>query len=163
MTSVEGTTTLDLGKEMRTTGGTRRYRLNKDHPWVLGLRIILENSSLGAIYLLQKALESFPVERRKPHVAFVFGSFAVGEQTPKSDIDLIVIGHHDRATLAEIIDGLEQRIGRNIDYIEYTSEEWAKALERDADFANSIIAKPKIFLIGDNERLERIGETQTGG
>jgi predicted nucleotidyltransferase len=145
--------------QIRTSGGTRRYRLNMDHPWVPGLRIILESSSLGAIHLLQKELEAFPVEKRKPHVAFVFGSFAIGEQTPESDIDLVVIGWHDRTVMAEMMDLLEHRTARQINYIEYTREEWKGALEEDLDFARSIMAKPKVFLIGDNERLERISKT----
>jgi len=153
----------EIEERIRTTGGIRRYRLNKDHPWVPGLRIILESSSLGAIHLLQEELRVFPVEKRKPYVAFVFGSFAVGEQTPESDIDVIVIGNHDRATLAGIVDRLEQRIARSINYVEYTREEWARALEEDVGFARSIVAKPKVFLIGDNERLERISKTRAGG
>lgn len=153
----------DIEDSIRTRGYSRRYRLNKNHPWIPGLRIILENSSLGAIHLLQERLRAFPAEKLKPDVAFVFGSFALGEQTPESDVDLIIIGYHDRETLAEIIDSLEERIGRSINYIEYTCEEWAAALKEDIAFAASIVTKPRIFLIGDNARLEQISKARTCG
>jgi predicted nucleotidyltransferase len=148
-------------QRIRTYGFSRRYWLNKDHPWIPGLKIILENSSLGAIHLLQEELRAFPVGKPEPDVAFVYGSFAVGEQTPQSDIDLIVIGCHDRETLADIIDGLEQRIAHSVNYVEYTCEEWAMALKEDIDFARSIMTKPKVFLIGDNEKLGHISEART--
>ncbi len=151
--------TIDIERQLRIGGGPKRYRLNQFHPWVPGLRIILENSYLGSIQLIKNALLEFPIDKRKPYISFVFGSFATGEQTPESDIDLIVIGSQDKSTLADIFDQLEQRIGRQINYIEYTREEWKGALEEDIDFARSIMAKPKVFLIGDNERLERISKT----
>lgn len=153
----------DIENRIRTFGLSKRYWLNKKHPFVPGLRMILERSKLGVINLIQQELRAFPVEKKKPYIAFIFGSFAVGEQTPESDIDLIVIGYHDRETLAEIIDNLEERIARNINYIEYSREEWASALEDDADFARSIMSNPRIFLIGDNERLEKISTKRTSG
>jgi predicted nucleotidyltransferase len=162
VTSIEGAKNLDLERVMHTTRGTRRYRLNKEHPWVPGLKIILESSYLGGISLLRKGLSAFPVDKIKPDAAFVFGSFANGSQTPESDIDLIVIGYHDRPTLAELIDKLEQQTGRKIDYFEYTSDEWAKALQDGDYFVNSVMKKPKVFLVGDNERLEQIIGERTG-
>ena len=160
ITSIYAAGGLDLDQVARTSAGTRRYRLDKNHPWVTSLRIILENSSLGSIHLLKNEMNAFSVEKVKPHVAFVFGSFAIGEQTSVSDIDLVIIGYHDRAALAEIVNEIELRISRTINYIEYTSSEWANALIEDSDFAASIMAKPKICLIGDNEKLERISKTR---
>ena len=145
-----------IADEMRTRG-IKRYGLNNDHPWVPALKVILENSSMGAIPVLREELRR--IRLRRPEVAFVFGSFAVGDQTSKSDIDLIVIGYHDREALADMIDGLERRIGRSIDYFEYTPEEWIKALRDNNGFATSIMTKPKLFLIGDNEGLERLSKT----
>lgn len=159
ISSLHEAANLNLEEIERTSVGTKRYRLNKDHPWVPGLKIILENSHLGGIHILKQELIKFPVEKLKPDAAFVFGSFAVGEQTPESDIDLIVIGCHDRAALAEIIDKVEGRIRRDINYIEYTPVEWAKALRENDFFLKSIMEKLKVFLIGNDERLEQISRT----
>jgi predicted nucleotidyltransferase len=162
ITSLHEAANLKLEEIERTSVGTRRYRLNKDHPWVPGLKIILENSHLGSVNVLRQELIAFPVKKVQPDMAFVFGSFAVGGQTQESDIDLIVIGYHDRPALAELIDKVERKIGRNIDYFEYTQEEWVKALRENDFFANSIMKKPKVFLIGHNERLEDINRTTAG-
>ncbi|HDS30908.1 MAG TPA: nucleotidyltransferase domain-containing protein [Firmicutes bacterium] len=155
----EGAFEEHINREIQTSGFSKRYYLNENHPWIPGLKIIFNNSYLGVIHLLQAELKAFPVEKIKPDVAFVYGSYVIGEETVQSDIDMIVVGCHDRETLAEIVDNLEQRIDRSINYVEYTCEEWAQALKEEVDFARSIMTKPKIFLLGDNEKLEKIAGT----
>jgi len=151
----------DIKKRISAYGYSRRYRLNKEHPWIPGLKIILENSSPGTIHLLQERFRAWPFEKSlKPDLAFVFGSFALGEQSPESDIDLIIIGYHDRDTLADIIDYIDQQIARAINYIEYTCDEWVAAMKVDTAFTSSILSKPKIFLIGNNEKLEQISKAR---
>ena len=141
---------------------TRRYRLNRDHPWVPALKIIFENSSIGAVPVLREEFRTMQLNNKvtlKPYIVFIFGSTSSGEQDAKSDIDLIVIDSYDKQGLADVINDLEKRIGREIHYVEYTSEEWTQAL-RDSDyFATSILTKPKIFLVGDNKELEQISKT----
>jgi len=143
-----------LESEMRRSG-RMYYNLNEDHPWVPGLKVIFENSSIGIIPLLREGLA--PIEGIE--IAFVFGSCATGAQTPESDIDLLTIGNQNPETVADFIDGLEGRIGRKIDYFEYAPEDWVEALRDHNYFARSVMAKPRIFLIGNNEKLERISKT----
>ena len=71
--------------------GHMYYRLNEHHPWVPGLKIIFENSSIGIIPLINKELKTI----EGIEIAFIFGSLAAGEQNIKSDVDLVVIGHHN--------------------------------------------------------------------
>ena len=66
---------------------------------------------------VQKYLASIPVLR-----AWVFGSFARGEETPESDLDLLVdFDHSNNLSLLDIIhykNHLEGLIGREVDLIE---------------------------------------------
>jgi predicted nucleotidyltransferase len=128
------------------------YGLNEEHPWIPGLKIIFENSSIGIIPLLREALVSI----QGIEVAYVFGSFAIGEQNVRSDIDLVVIGRHDREALDDRMDIFEKRTDRILDPFEYTPEEWIKYLRDYPSFAETMMPKRKLFLIGDDERLERL-------
>jgi len=130
------------------------FRLNKRHPWIPALRMLLERS-MGALSVLQEGLESLP----GIDVAFVFGSFAVSEQEPESDLDVVIIGSQTTRTLARPISEIEKRIGREIQVMAYSAEAWRQKVELKSHFVYSLMFKPKIFLVGDNERLERI----TGG
>jgi predicted nucleotidyltransferase len=127
------------------------YRLNKNHPWIPALRMLLERS-IGSLKILSEAIAKIP----DIEIAFVFGSFATSEQRPDSDIDLMVIGKHDMATLAEPISEVEKRTGREINYIAYSPDDWRTKFESRNYFVMSLIDSPKIFLIGDSKSLERI-------
>ena len=59
-----------------------------------------------------------PVER-----AWIFGSYARGEETPDSDIDMLVVFDHNNAEIglmeyARMINDLTSRLGRPVDLVE---------------------------------------------
>ncbi|MBP5316976.1 MAG: nucleotidyltransferase domain-containing protein [Bacteroidales bacterium] len=66
---------------------------------------------------LQRYLSGIPVLR-----AWVFGSFARGEETPESDLDLLV--DYDWSSSLSLLDivrfklDLEKRLGREVDLVE---------------------------------------------
>ena len=77
----------------------------------------LDSSRLEMIAKVQKYLATIPVER-----AWVFGSFARGEETPGSDLDLLVdFSEASKLSLLNVIRfklNLEQLIGREVDMVE---------------------------------------------
>ena len=127
------------------------FILNKRHPWIPPLRLLLE-SSIGSLSILSEAIRKIP----DIEVAFVFGSFATSEQTPLSDIDLMVIGKHSLMTLAEPMSAVEKRIGREINYIAYSPEDWQNKFKERHHFVASLMGSPKIFIVGDAAKLEQI-------
>ena len=59
-----------------------------------------------------------PVQR-----AWIFGSYARGEETPDSDIDLLVVFDHQNAEIGlmeyvRMINDLTNRLGRQVDLVE---------------------------------------------
>lgn len=71
---------------------------------------------------IKKTLENYfkdqPILR-----AWIFGSYARGEETPKSDIDLLVVFDHEHAQIglmeyARMINELSSRLGRSVDLVE---------------------------------------------
>jgi predicted nucleotidyltransferase len=143
-------------KRLRGTGvSTKRYRLNQSHPWVPAIRMLLE-SSIGSLHILCEELKKMG----GIDVAFVFGSYATSEQTPESDIDLMVIGRHTLKSISGPIGKLEKRTNREINVVTYSPEFWAQSFGNRNHFVTSLMESPKVFLIGDQTRLDKITEGQ---
>ena len=138
-------------QSMESESSVRRHRLNQAHPWVPAVRMLLENS-IGSLHLIR-------VELKKTDgidVAFVFGSYATSEQTPESDIDLMIIGKHTLKTISGLISKLEKRTNREINAVTYSPEFWAKSFRDRNHFVMSLMESPKVFLVGDQARLDDI-------
>ena len=77
----------------------------------------LDTRRLDMFSATQKYLAGIPVLR-----AWVFGSFARGEETPESDLDLLVdYDHSSNVSLLDIVrykKNLEKLIGREVDLVE---------------------------------------------
>jgi predicted nucleotidyltransferase len=129
----------------------RPYRLRNRHPWIPTLRMLLE-TSIGSLSILSEAIKKLP----DIDIAFIYGSFATSEQRPDSDIDLMVIGKHSLMTLAEPMSVVEKRIGREINYIANSPEDWQNKFKERNHFVASLMAAPKIFIVGDADKLEKI-------
>jgi predicted nucleotidyltransferase len=88
--------------------------------------------------------------------AFVFGSVAAGEQGPQSDVDLAVVGTAGRKELSAALGGAELQLGREINLVIYGADR-LRRLVRDGDgFVLDVVAKPKIWVIGDQSDLDRL-------
>jgi predicted nucleotidyltransferase len=127
------------------------FCLNKNHPWIKPLRVLLERE-LGIV----KAVEEKLNELGDISVAFIFGSFARGEQRPESDVDLVVIGGHTLETLVEPISEVEERINREVQLFTYTPREWRRKVKARDHFVVSMMETEKVFLVGSDERLAGI-------
>lgn len=88
--------------------------------------------------------------------AFIFGSFAGGAEDNISDVDLMIIGEIDEDGLIKKISKIEDKIGREINYHIFSEKEFAKRIKDKDFFISGILAKPVIFLIGNNENISRI-------
>jgi predicted nucleotidyltransferase len=73
-----------------------------------------------------------------------------------SDIDLCVVGAVGLSRLAPILRRLEQRFRREINVSTYTPKEFASKLSSGDHFLSSIVKGKKLFVIGDENELERI-------
>jgi len=142
---------LGLITKSLTPQNRTRYYLAVDNPWLIPLRTLLE-CAIGGLDILKDNLREIP----GISVAFVFGSFATSDQTPTSDIDLMVIGEFDEDGLLKIISGLEKKIGREIQLINNTPSEWYNAVQERKHFITSLMESPKIFLKGSKDDLDRI-------
>jgi predicted nucleotidyltransferase len=131
-----------------TRGKTKLYRLNPQYPILSELRaIVLKTTGLGDV--LREALGRFP----ETTAAFIYGSFATGDMDTQSDIDLMLIGKINLTRLAPVIAKVEKDLGRSVNYIAYTPDEWGEKITAREPFIKNILSSPKIMLIGEEDAL----------
>jgi predicted nucleotidyltransferase len=94
----------------------------------------------------------------KVEVAFVYGSFAKGEETPESDVDLMVIGD---VTFGEVVDVLapaKRRLGREVNPIVHSLQEFEQRRREGQHFLATVLREEKLFVIGGRDELERLAQ-----
>ena len=131
-------------------GNQKHYQANALAPVFEELRgLVLKTCGLADI--LRGALA--PLADRIM-AAFVYGSIAKGEDTVKSDIDLMVIS----ATLSypDLYAALEkatQQLGRTVNLTLYKPRELGKRVKAGNAFIQRVLAQPKLWLMGDEREL----------
>ncbi len=133
-------------------GRQKFYTVNRKHPIFRDLRNIIFKT-FGVIGQIREALEPMA---KKIKVAFVYGSFARGEEVADSDIDLFIIG---KAPLDEIVSELtkvEKAIGREINPSLFSKTEFKKKYSQKNHFIRSMAKTEKEFIIGTEDELSRL-------
>jgi len=142
---------IDSGVLVREAiGRTYLYRPATSSPLYEPLRLLLERT-VGVEAELRRALEDVAgVE-----AAFIHGSFASGTKVrPTSDIDVIVLGNADPHALRRRIRQVESRLGREIDVLAYSRDEFASLAESGNSLARGIVRGPVTTLIGSPDALQ---------
>jgi len=129
-------------------GNLLYYCLNQSYPLFKELKSIIFKTS-GVPRMLHNVLEKFDDIDQ----AFIYGSFAKGEEREDSDIDLLIIGEVNEDKLIEEIGKLERKLQREINYVIYEKEDFKKKKEEGNFFILDISKEKKIFLIGDENGL----------
>ena len=88
--------------------------------------------------------------------AFVYGSFARGEERSESDIDLMVVGQVTLDQLLERLTPLERTLGRPVNPTVYSSEEMRAKLKAGNHFLKAIQKGKNTFLIGDEHEFRKL-------
>jgi len=135
-----------------TSGRQTYYRINEDCPIAPDLRAIFVKT-VGVADVLKTALADLADRIR---IAFIYGSFAAGSQTPESDIDLMIVGD---ITLREVVAALravQDELHREVNPSVYDPAEFSGKVRAKEHFINAVISGPKLFLIGDEHELGRL-------
>jgi predicted nucleotidyltransferase len=89
-------------------------------------------------------------------LAFLFGSYARGEDTADSDIDLMVIGKISGRTLTQALAPARERLAPEINPVVITESEFSNRLGRGDHFLGTVLREPKTFLIGGQDDPDRL-------
>jgi len=129
------------------------YSLNQGFPIYPELKsIILKTAGLGD--LLRQELQNLG----SIETVFIYGSVAAGEDDAASDIDLMLVGEVDLLALAPVIASLEERLGRSINYVVYSPEEFKERKDQGDPFLEDVLKGPRVMLIGREDGLSGTGE-----
>lgn len=135
-------------------GRQKFYSVNRKHPIFQDLRNIIFKT-YGVIGKIREVLE--PLEEGIK-VAFVYGSFARGEEVSGSDIDLFVVGNIHLDELVSAISSVEQAIGREINPTLFSATEFKNKWSQKNNFIRSVANTEKEFIIGFEDEFRRLAE-----
>jgi predicted nucleotidyltransferase len=137
----------------RYSANARYFRANRDHPLFEEIKSIVFKT-VGIAGSLREALAGVPgIE-----FAFIYGSYAKGQERPDSDIDLMIIGTPDENILLERLEALESSLGREINYQVRTSLGIVEASPESQPFLVRILKEPKVFLFGQEDELRALAK-----
>ena len=143
--------------EKQIRGNRKYYKCRRNFPIFDELKsIILKTVALGNIlkdYLQKK--------KEKIKLAFIYGSFAKGEENITSDIDIFILGNITSKEVSTLLSPAKDSLKREINFVVYKEKEFLK--KKGNHFLKSVIKEPKIFLIGDKSDLKRILKSGKAG
>ena len=130
------------------------FRANPACPVFSDLKNLIIKTS-GAVEVIKQALSSLD---DKVRIAFIYGSVATGKETPESDIDLLVIGALSLAEAVKALTPAERILHREINPTIYPVAEFKTKLKAGHHFLTSLMAGPKLFVIGDQDELSGLAK-----
>ena len=142
--------------ERERVGNQVRYAANRASPVFTELAGILRKT-VGLADVLADALAPAADSISS---AFVFGSIARASESEGSDVDVMLIGTLGFAAAVQLLYAAQATLGREVNPKVYSLSEWRAALKAKDPFVTEVLAQPKIFLIGNDDELEKLGRRQ---
>ena len=136
--------------ESRRVGPLRLWRMDPGHPLYLSLRDLYART-VGIVAQLRLLLEGHKGIR----FAFVFGSYARGDDDTRSDIDVFVVGDLEADPLIAAIQKLEANLGRELNAVVWTEQDLRKRIQERSPFLATVREEPKIWIAGDEDEFDR--------
>ena len=137
----------------RNEGNLKYFSLNKGFVIYEELKSIFMKTK-GAVGIIREAVST----KRHIDYAFIYGSFATGEERAESDIDVMVIGGISLEEVFALIRGPEEKLSREINVSLYDLQEMRKRVKDRNPFIMEVLEGSKIMLVGDEDELRRVIE-----
>jgi len=131
---------VDAGLVTRSIEGRQVYfQAAADSPLFDAVRTIVRRT-VAAPDVLRRNLAGLRGVGR----AFIYGSYARGEDTPASDVDLMIVGRPDVDELTDRVGAAEGELGRTVAYTILTADELTDRRKHRDRFIASVDAGPTI-------------------
>jgi len=128
------------------------YSPNPDAPIYDELKAIAFKT-FGVADILRERLR--PLANRIA-VAFIYGSIARGEDTARSDVDVLIVGDIKFSVAVLALKPAEERLRRSVNPNVYSKNELRSKLREKGSFLQRVIDEPKLFLIGGDHDLGQL-------
>jgi predicted nucleotidyltransferase len=124
-------------------GNQQYYAVNRDFFLYEDLqRIVLKTE--GVARVIKEKLANL----EKIDCMFIYGSFATGKGTAKSDIDLFIVGDVDEHTIIPLVHESELVLNREINYTLMHRDEMRKRKKTGDPFVKNVMQESRIMIIG---------------
>lgn len=134
----------DLGfLKSEKKGNMKYYSVNKKFPIYPELKSIVLKAE-GVSMILKDILK----REEGIKLAFIYGSFASGEERKGSDLDLFLVGDADEDEIIKNLFQVEERLSREINYALFSEEEFHKRQKEDDPFIKNVLKEPRIIIKG---------------
>lgn len=144
---------LDAGIIQRSEIGRQAFfKANSDSPVFSELRNLIIKT-FGVADVLRAALSPLS---DKIQVAFIFGSMAGSEFKESSDVDVMIVGNTSFAEVVAALSPVQETLAREINPSVYPPEEFKSKLAERHHFLKTVLNGPKLFLIGNQNELEKL-------
>ncbi len=126
----------------RPQGSLRLYRARRESPLFPELqRLVLKTSGIAdEVTAVLGSLEGLSR-------LFIYGSMAAGTAGPESDLDLFIVGEVDEDRLIGAVARLEERLGREVNYVLFMPEEFDRRQHGGDPFITHVLSQPRIELM----------------
>jgi predicted nucleotidyltransferase len=144
-----------VGAGIMTTcevSGRRLFRVDRASLLYPELRSIVRKTS-GVFATLTEALAPLA---GKLITAFVYGSFARGDESRESDVDLFVVGDISFAEVVAATRSVQSLLGREVNPTIYPPAELRAKMRRRHHFVSRVMEDEKVFLVGGPDELAAV-------
>lgn len=135
------------------SGNQVHYQANPHSSVFHELKSIIVKTA-GVTDLVREALSKLA---GKIDFAFIYGSFAAGDFSEKSDIDILIVG---RLTFKDAVVALaepQEKIGREINPTVYSRKTYHKKLRESDHFLSDILSKKILMIAGKEDDVRKPG------
>jgi predicted nucleotidyltransferase/predicted transcriptional regulator with HTH domain len=138
-----------LGLVAREKRGVQKYYYaDKNSPIFTELKgLIFKTTGV------QGAIKATLSRLKGVQAAFLYGSYARGQEKEDSNINLMVIGQVNITELNDMVMALEEKLQREVDYLVFDEQEFRKRKEAKDPFLRDVLRGKKIFLTGKEDDL----------
>ena len=144
----------EAGIFRRTVRGRQvYYQANPECPLFEELKSLVVKTA-GVADVLRDALAPLASQIK---IAFIYGSVARFKQKTGSDVDLLVIGDASFGDIVSALGPAQGILGREINPTVYSPTEFKSKLKARHHFLSSVLRNEKVFVIGDEHELARLG------
>ncbi len=142
-----------IGLVVRVSQGKQvYYQANSDSPIFNEIRGLIVKTA-GVADVLRSALAPFADQLS---AAFIYGSFARGEELSGSDVDVMLIGDIAFGDVVSAFRPVQDKLGREINPSVFTQTEFISNVANQEHFITTVMNAPKIMLLGEESELRRV-------
>lgn len=137
--------------ESKQEGSQVYYFLNIKSPIFPEFKKIVAKTIGAEAVLKEKLMQVKGIE-----IVFIYGSVARGKEDSFSDIDIFIIGLAKEDDLLKAVQWAEKDLSWEINYVFFTAKDVKENIRKKDVFLRDVINSKKIFLIGNENDLEKI-------